>query len=109
MVLALTLHVGCPLVAVVHPDKRGLKEWLIRGLWLTQDGWREGYRMRGEPAVAEASMTLQWPEARCVFSREVVPGARDPGGGWLHRLPRGEMWIVTCACTQASWWLQQQP
>ena len=22
--------------------------------------------------------------------------------------PRGEVWIVTCACTQDSWWLQQQ-
>ena len=40
---------------------------------------------------------------------EVVPGSQDPGSGGLHRLPGGEVWIVTCACTQASWWLQQQP
>ena len=26
--------------------------------------------MRGEPAVTEAGMTLQQPEAHCVFSRE---------------------------------------
>ena len=39
---------------------------------------------------------------------EVVPGSRDPGSGGLHRLPEGEVWIVTCACTQASQWLQQQ-
>ena len=40
---------------------------------------------------------------------EVVPGSRDPGSGGLHRLLGGEVWIVTCVCTQASWWLQQQP
>ena len=33
---------------------------------------------------------------------EVVPGSRDPGSGGLHRLPGGEVWRVTCACTQAS-------
>ena len=65
--------------------------------------------MRGEPAMAEAGVTLQQPEVRHVFSREVVPGSQDPGSGGLHRLPGGEVWIVTCACTQASWWLQQQP
>ena len=40
---------------------------------------------------------------------EVVPGLRDPGSGGLHRLLGGEVWRVTCACTQASWWPQQQP
>ena len=40
---------------------------------------------------------------------EAVPGSQDPASGGLHRLPGGEVWIVTCACTQASWWLQQQP
>ena len=46
-----------------------LKEQLIRGLWLTQAGGMEGYRVQGEPAVAEASMTLHQPEVHCVFSR----------------------------------------
>ena len=41
--------------------------------------------------------------------REVVPGSRDPGSGSLLSLPGGEVWIVTCACTQDSSWLQQQP
>ena len=41
--------------------------------------------------------------------REVVPGSQDPGSGGLHRLPGGEVCIVTCACTQVSWWRQQQP
>ena len=39
---------------------------------------------------------------------EVVPGSWDPGSGRLQRLPGGEVWRVTCACTQASCWLQQQ-
>ena len=65
--------------------------------------------MWDEPVAAEASMTLQKPEAHCVFSsREVVPGSHDPGSGGLHRLLEEEVWIVTCACTQASWRLQQQ-
>ena len=64
--------------------------------------------MRGEPAAAEATMTWHQTEVRRVFSWEVVPGSWDPGSGGLHRLPGGEVWIVTCACTQASWWRQQQ-
>ena len=62
------LHVGHPLASVLHPDRRALKEWLIKGLWLTQAGGKEGYGMLGELAAAEASMTLQQPEARHVFS-----------------------------------------
>ena len=26
-----------------HPDRMGLKQWLIKGLWLTQSWGREGY------------------------------------------------------------------
>ena len=67
--------------------------------------------MRGEPAAAEAGVTLQQPEARRAFSRGSCPwitgawqwrAAQAPGGG-------GAVWIVTCARTQASWWRQQQP
>ena len=63
--------------------------------------------MQSEPVVAEASMRLHQPEAQ--LPGEVVPGSQDPGSGGLHRLLGGEVWIVTCACTQASWWLQPQP
>ena len=45
----------------------GLKEKLIQGLWLTQARGKEWYRMWGEPAVTEASMTLQQPEVCHVF------------------------------------------
>ena len=65
--------------------------------------------MWGEPVAAEAGMTLHQPEARCAFSWESFPGSRDPGSGGLHRLPGGAVWRVTCACTQAFWWRQQQP
>ena len=65
--------------------------------------------MRGEPAAAEAGVLLHQPEVAVCSPGEVVPGSRDPGSGGLHRLPGGAVWIVTCACTPASWWRQQQP
>ena len=67
--LAPPLHVGFPLASVLHPDRRGLKERLIKGLWLTQAVGREGYGMQGKPVAAEASVTLQQPEARRAFSQ----------------------------------------
>ena len=39
-------------------ERTGLKEWLIRGLWLAQARGREGYGTWGKPAAAEACMTL---------------------------------------------------
>ena len=105
--LALPLRVGLRRASVLRSDKTGLKEPLIRGLWLTQAGGREGNGVRGEPAAAEATVTLHQPEAAVRSPGEVVPGSRDTGRGWLHRLPGRAVWIVTCACTQASWWRQQ--
>ena len=37
------LHVGRLRASVLRSDRTGLKEQLLRGLWLTQAGWREGY------------------------------------------------------------------
>ena len=68
MSLALPLCVDCPQASVLLSDRTGLKQRVIRRLWLTQARGREEYRMRGEPAVAEADMALQQPEARSVFS-----------------------------------------
>ena len=58
---------------------------------LAHSGWGEGsVRMRGKPAAAEASMTLQQPEVHCAFSRESCswitrlwqwPAAQAPGRG----------------------------
>ena len=66
------------MASVPHPDRTGLKEQLIRGLWLTEVRGREGYRMRGHPAVAEASVTLQQPEAYCVFPWGSCPWITGP-------------------------------
>ena len=63
--------------------------------------------MRGEPAAAEAGVTLQQPEVHCVFSKGSCPWMMEPGQWWAAQAPGG-VWIVTCACTQDSWWLQQQ-
>ena len=94
MDLAPPLHVGRSLASVLRPERRGLKEQLIRGLWIIQARKREGYGMWGEPGVAEAGMMLQQPEACPNCSPgEDVPGSRDPGSGGLHRLLGGEVWI----------------
>ena len=107
--LALPLYVGRLRASVPRPNRTALKQQLMRGLWLTEAGGREGYRMRGEPAAAEANMTLQQPEACRVFSRGSCPWITGPWQWWDAQAPGGEVWIVTCACTQASWWRQQQP
>ena len=68
MDLAPPLRVGRLKVSVLHSDRTGLKEQLIRGLWLTQAEERGWYVMRGEPVVGEAGVTLQQPEMHGVFS-----------------------------------------
>ena len=107
--LALPLHVGHPLVSVLCPDKMGLKEQLIGG----SSSLRPGV---GRGTECGASPQQQRPAGHCNSLRhsvcspgELVPGSLDPGSDRLHRLLGGEVWIVTCACTQDSWWLQQQP
>ena len=86
--LAPPLSVGCLRASVLRSDRTGLKEQLIRGLWLTQDGGREGNGMWGEPAAAEASVTPHQPEACRVFSRGSCPWITGP---WQWR------------AAQASW------
>ena len=44
--------------------------------------------MRGEPAEAEASMTLQQPEAHCVFSQGSCPWITGPWQRWAAQAPR---------------------
>ena len=78
MDLAPPLCVGLLRASVLHSDRTGLKEQLIRGLWLTQAGGREGYRTQGESVAAGAGVTLQPPEARCVFSRGSCPWIMGP-------------------------------
>ena len=40
------LHVGRLRASILRSDRRGLKEQLLLGLWLTQAGGREGYGCR---------------------------------------------------------------
>ena len=68
----------CLRVSVLCSDRTVLKEQLIRGLWLTQAGGREGYRMQGKPAVVEAGMMLQQPEVHHVFSWGNCPWIMGP-------------------------------
>ena len=82
---------------------------LIRVFWLIQAGGREGYGMCSEPPTAEAGMKFQLLRHAMCSPWEYVPGSQDPGTGGLHRLLGGEVWIVTCGCTESSCWLQQQP
>ena len=65
-------------MSVPCPDRTGLKEQLLRGLWLTQAGGREGYRVQGEPAAAEAGVMLHQPEVRRVFPRGSCPWITGP-------------------------------
>ena len=75
------LRVGRLRASVPRPDRTGLKEQLLRGLWLTQAGGEGGVQMRGEPVcAAEAGVTLQQPEARHAFSRVSFPWITGP---WL--------------------------
>ena len=62
--------------------------------------------MRGKSAAAEAGVTLHQPEAHRVFSQGSCPWITGPWQWWAAQALGGEVWIVTCACTQASWWLQ---
>ena len=105
------LRVGHLKASVPRPDRTGLKEQLLEGLWLTQAVGGEGrVQMRGQPAAAEAGVMLQLPEACRVFSRGSCPWIT---GAWQWRAAQGPriggVESVTCARTQASWWRQQQP
>ena len=91
------------------PRQEGVKRVADSGA-LAHSGWgRKGYGMRGEPAAAEAGITLQQPEARSLFFWGSCSWIMGPWPWLAAQAPRGEVWIVTCTCTQASWWLQQQP
>ena len=110
-VLTPTQHVGHPQAYVPCPDRRGLKQ--------QPNSWSCSFRpgrgrvtvviigMRGEPEVAEAVLTLHQPEACHVLSRESCPWITGCWQWWAAQAP-GVVGVVTCACTQDSWWQQQQ-
>ena len=85
------------MASVLHPDRKGLKEQLIRGRSLTQAGERDGYGMRGKPAVAEASGTLQQPEACHAFSQGSCPWIMGPWQ-WRAAQAPGRQGVDTDLC-----------
>ena len=68
--------------------------------------------MRGEPAVAEASVTLQQPEVQHMFSQGSCPWITGPWHWWAAQVPgRGHVdsdlclhtgFLVTAAAALAS-------
>ena len=65
--------------------------------------------MWGEPAVAEANMTLQEPEARRAFFRGRCPWITGPWQWRAAQAPRrGGVKSDLCSHT-GFWWRQQQP
>ena len=73
--LDLPLCVGRLRTSALHSDRTGFKEQLLRGLWLTQVGGREGYG-------CGASLRQQRPAWRFTSVRRAV---RSPGGScpWI--------------------------
>ena len=60
-----------------------------------------GVQMRGEPAAAEASVTLQQPEVRCVFSRESCPWILGPWR-WLAAQAPGRGGVESDLCSHTG-------
>ena len=81
------LCVGRLRASVLCSDRTGLKQQLIRGLWLTLVRGRVGYGMRGEPAATEASMTLQQPDVCHMFSWGSCPWITGSWKWWAAQVP----------------------
>ena len=107
--LAPPLRVGRLRASVLRSDRTGLKEPLLRGLWLTLAGGGSGTEEAGRACGVRGGVTLQQPEERRAFSQGSCPRFTGDWQWRLHWLPGGAVWRVTCARTQASWWRQQQP
>ena len=94
------LCVGHLRASVLHSDRTGLKEQLIRGLWLTQARGREEYGMRGESVASEATGTLHQPEACRVFSQGSCPWIMGPWQWWAAQPPgRSDVFSDLCLHT----------
>ena len=78
----------------------GVKVAADWGLWLTQARGRKGYRMQGEPAVAEAIVMLQQPVACRVLSRGSCPWITGPWQWCTAQSPgRGGVYSDLCLPT----------
>ena len=91
------LCVGHLRASVPCPERTWLEQLLIRGLWLTQAGGKEGYGIWGEPAVTQAGVMLQQPDARRVFSRGSCPWIMGPWQ-WRAVQPPGSGGVDSDLC-----------
>ena len=107
--LAPPLHVGRPLESVLNPDRRELKEQLIRGLWLIQAGGGRGTECRESLWQNRSAWHCNNLGRAMSSPQEVVPGSRDTGSGVLHRFllwGRCGLWPVLahgilCGCSSS--------
>ena len=73
------LRVDCLRASVPRPDRTGLKEQLLRGLWLTQAAGREGYRGGG----ARLRRQRRRDVAAARGAQCILPGMLSPDPGTL--------------------------
>ena len=107
-----SLRVGHLRASVLRSDTTGLKEQLLRGLWLTQVGGGSGTEEAGRACGVRGVMTSQQPEARRAFSRESCPwitgpwqwrAAQAPGRGGVESDQRSHTgFLVVAAAALAS-------
>ena len=81
-------RVGHLRASFLRSDRTGLKEQLIRGLWLTQTEGRERYGCGASLPAAEASMTVHQPEAHRAFSWGSCPWITGPWQWRAAQAPR---------------------
>ena len=95
-----SLHVGHLRPSVPRPDRTGLKEQLLQGLWLTQAGGGRGTEEAGRACGVRGVVTLQQPEARRAFCRESCPRITGPWPWWAAQAPgRGGVESDLCSHT----------
>ena len=98
--LAPPLHVGRLRASVLRSDRTGLKEQLLRGLWLTQAGGGSSTEEAGRACGVRGVVTLQQPEARRAFSQGCCPRITGAGPWQAAQAPgRGGVESDLCSHT----------
>ena len=103
------LRVGRSQASVPHPDRRGLKQRLIRALLFTQGREREGYGSHNLNSGQSCSHRGQRDIATTLGAPCVLPGKLSLDLGTLAVASCTGSWRgegSDCACTQDSWWQQ---
>ena len=94
------LRVGRLRASLLRSDRTGLKEQLIRGLWLTQAGGGSRTEEAGRACGVRGVVTLQQPEAHRAFSRESRPRISGPWPWRAAQAPgTGDMESDLCSHT----------